>query len=89
MQQNKKHCGIMCRYNIAIDDALMEEVRPIIGKSMDEAAWVQTQVEALFKRMAARASSKKNSMMISQRLRGIGSAPAGFDYKKELEGRFE
>ena len=25
----------MCRYNIAIDDALMEEVRPSIGDGVD------------------------------------------------------
>ena len=53
----------MCRYNIAIDDALMEEVRPSIGDGVD--------------------------IMLSQRLRGIGPALEGFDYKKELEGRFE
>ena len=53
----------MCRYNIAIDDALMEEVRPSIGDGVD--------------------------IMLSQRLRGIGTAPEGFDYKKELEGRFD
>ena len=43
----------MCKYNIAIDDAVMEEVRPSITKGMDEDAWVQLQVEALFSRMAA------------------------------------
>ena len=79
----------MCRYNIAIDDALMEEVRPTIGKGMDETAWVQLQVEALFKRLAARAVSKRQHLKLSQRLRGIGTAPVGFDYKKELETRFD
>ena len=44
---------IMCKYNIAIDDAVMEEVRPSITNGMDEDAWVQLQVEALFSRMAA------------------------------------
>ena len=43
----------MCKYNIAIDDAVMEEVRPSITSGMDEDAWVQLQVEALFSRMAA------------------------------------
>ena len=41
----------MCRYNISIDDAVMEEVRPSITSGMDEDAWVQLQVEALFSRM--------------------------------------
>ena len=43
----------MCKYNIAIDDAVMEEVRPSITSGMDENAWVQLQVEALFSRIAA------------------------------------
>ena len=79
----------MCRYNIAIDDALMEEVRHSIGDGVNEDAWVQLQVETLFKRLAARAVAKKQHVSLSQRLRGIGTAPAGFDYKKELEKRFE
>ena len=74
----------MCKYNIAIDDAVMEEVRPSITKGMDEDAWVQLQVEALFSRMAA----EPQKLMLSQRLRGIGHAPKDFDYKKELEDRF-
>jgi len=79
----------MCKYNITIDDALMEEVRPSIGNGVDEVAWVQLQVEALFKKLAAKAKSQKKHVMLSQRLRGIGTAPEGFNYKKELEGRFE
>ena len=43
----------MCKYNIAIDDAVMEVVRPSITSGMDEDAWVQLQVEALFSRIAA------------------------------------
>ena len=79
----------MCKYNIAIDDAVMEEVRPSITNGMDEDAWVQLQVEALFSRMAEDArNKKKNSLRLSQRLRGIGHAPKDFDYKKELEDRF-
>ena len=79
----------MCKYNITIDDALMEEVRPSIGNGVDEVAWVQLLVEALFKKLAAKAKSQKKHVMLSQRLRGIGTAPEGFNYKKELEGRFE
>ena len=43
----------MCRYNISIDDAVMEKVRPSITQGMDEDVWVQLQVEQLFTRMAA------------------------------------
>lgn len=35
----------MCRYNISIDDAVMEKVRPIIAKGIDENARIQMQAE--------------------------------------------
>ena len=78
----------MCRYNISIDDAVMDEVRPSITRGMDENEWVQMQVETLFAQMAAEARNKPQKRMLSQRLRGIGHAPKDFDYKKELEDRF-
>ena len=79
----------MCKYSIAIDDAIMEEVRPAITEGMEEDAWVQLQVEMLFSQMAENArNKKKNDLRLSQRLRGIGHAPKDFDYKKELENRF-
>ena len=31
----------MCRYNIAIDDALMEEVRPHIDRDVAVQAWLK------------------------------------------------
>lgn len=43
----------MCRYNIAIDDTVMEEMRPTIADGMDENTWVQLQVEMLFSQMVA------------------------------------
>ena len=79
---------IMCRYNISIDDAVMDEVRPSITRGMDENEWVQMQVETLFAQMAAEARNKPQKLMLSQRLRGVGHAPKDFDYKKELEDRF-
>ena len=78
----------MCRYNISIDDAVMDEVRPSITRGMDENAWVQMQVETLFTKMAEETRNKPQKLMLSQRLRGIGHAPKDFDYKKELEDRF-
>ena len=78
----------MCRYNISIDDAVMDEVRPSITRGMDENEWVQMQVETLFAQMAAEARNKPQKLMLSQRLRGVGHAPKDFDYKKELEDRF-
>ena len=79
----------MCRYNIAIDDSVMERVRPSITKGMEEAAWVQLQVETFFSQMAVESDSTKvPKKSLSQRLRGIGHAPKDFDYKKELGERF-
>ncbi len=79
----------MCIFNIAIDDAVMKDVRPIITEGMEEEAWVQLQVQALFAKMAEDARNKnKSDLRLSQRLRGIGHAPKDFDYKKELENRF-
>ena len=79
----------MCNYSIAIDEAVMEKVRPSITEGMEENAWVQLQVEMLFSRMAAKAKMvKPHQQMLSQRLRGIAHAPKDFDYKKELEERF-
>ena len=43
----------MCIFNVSIEDAVMEEVRPSITQGMDEDAWVQLQVEMLFSQMAA------------------------------------
>jgi hypothetical protein len=46
-------------------------------------------IEALFMQLATKLNRKKDSQKkLSERLRGIGHAPAGFDYKKELEKRF-
>ena len=46
-------------------------------------------VDEEFSQMAEDArNKKKNSLRLSQRLRGIGHAPKDFDYKKELEDRF-
>ena len=79
----------MCNFNVAIDDAIMEVVRPTITEGMEESAWVQMQVQTLFAKMAENAKrSKKDGLSLSQRLRGIGHAPKDFDYKNELENRF-
>ena len=43
----------MCTYNVRIDDAVMEDVRPIIDSGMTEDAWVQLQVDILFSQLAA------------------------------------
>ena len=70
----------MCRYNIAIDDAVMEKVRPIIAEGMDEDAWVQLQVEMLFSQMVA---SRRNASFDDDYMKNLInlSAPAWRDVK--------
>ena len=48
----------MCNYNVAIDESVMEEVRPSITNGMEESDWVQMQVETLFSKMAENLSEK-------------------------------
>ena len=47
----------MCTYNISIDDALMEQVRPSIAKDMEESLWMQRQIELWLTQFVA--STKK------------------------------
>ena len=65
----------MCRYSIAIDDAVMEMVRPAIAAGMDEDTWVQLQVEMLFSQMAA---SRKSASFDDEYMKNLIhlSAPA-------------
>lgn len=42
----------MCIYNVIIDDAIMDTIRPTIDYGMDEDTWVQLQVNMLFSRLA-------------------------------------
>ena len=80
----------MCMYNIAIDDTLLERVKPAFADNAAINAWMQSQVEMLLWQMVAEMPSKGTSpVKISQRLRGIAHAPADFDYKQELANRFE
>ena len=43
----------MCTYQISINDSLMEKVRPAIADGVEEAAWIQQQVEMLLIQLAA------------------------------------
>ena len=74
----------MCRYNIAIDDDVMEIVRPSIASGMEENAWVQMQVELLFKQMAA---SRRNATFDDDYMSNLInlSAPAWQDVKEADE----
>lgn len=79
----------MCTYNISIDDALMERVRPAFADNTAIRAWMQSQVEILLLQMVGNMERTPNQeVSITQQLRGIAKAPADFDYKKELANRY-
>mgnify|MGYP006916206119 CR=1 FL=1 len=71
---------MMCRYNISIDDAVMEEVRPSITQGMNEDAWVQLQVEMLFSQLAAsRRETMFDDVYMSNLISQSASAWKGVD----------
>ena len=80
----------MCTYSISINDSVMEIVRPAFTDEESLSRWMQQQMELLMIRYAAtleRPTAK--SQRLSQRLRGIATAPKDFDYKQELANRYE
>jgi hypothetical protein len=78
----------MCTYNISIDDALMERVRPAFADNTAIGKWMQSQVEILLLQMVGNMEQPRQETSITQQLRGIAKAPADFDYKKELANRY-
>lgn len=80
----------MCTYHISINDDLVETIRPAFP---DEAAlelWLQRQMDMIIIEFAAKQQAEvMRKKPLSQRLRGIATAPAGFDYKEELANRYE
>ena len=80
----------MCTYSISVDDTLMERVRPAFSDNEALEAWMQSQMDILLVRLAETLAPKsKETVSLSQRLRGIAHAPKDFDYKQELASRFE
>ena len=70
----------MCRFNISIDDAVMEAVRPSITAGMDEKVWVQHQVELLFRQIAGKQSQSSFDDDYMARLISL-SAPSWSDVR--------
>jgi hypothetical protein len=78
----------MCTYNISVEDALMERVRPAFVDNEAINRWMQVQIVDLLQQMAIGLEQGTPKTRLSQRLRGIAAkAPKDFDYKKELETR--
>jgi len=80
----------MCTYSISINDSVMENVRPAFPDEESLSRWMQQQMELLMIRYAATLERPTTrSQKLSQRLRGIATAPKDFDYKQELANRYE
>ena len=70
----------MCRYNIAIDDALMEEVMPHIGRDVAVQAWLEELLhKALLNYAAQFANSGESnySTTIVEQLKSLENDPDG------------
>ena len=80
----------MCTYSISISDAVIEDVRPAFADDDALSRWLQQQMELLLIQYATSLKRKDaEGKSLSSRLRGIATAPKDFDYKKELENRYE
>ena len=80
----------MCTYNISVSDSLMEEIRPAFPNEEAVERWLQQQMNNILLEFAFKQRSiAANGRTLSQRLRGIATAPKDFDYKQELANRYE
>ena len=80
----------MCTYNISVSDSLMEEIRPAFPNEEAVERWLQQQMNIILLEFASKQKSvAAKSRTLSQRLRGIATAPKDFDYKQELANRYE
>jgi len=80
----------MCTYNISVNDSVIESIRPAFPDEKALEQWLQRQMDMILIEFAAKQkASVVGELPLSQRLRGIATAPNDFDYKEELENRYE
>ncbi|MBQ8064827.1 MAG: hypothetical protein IJ200_04125 [Prevotella sp.] len=70
----------MCRYNIAVDETLMAEVRPHIGEDVAEEAWIEAMLQKALLSYVAQfeTQAKSRSRQICQQVKALGDTPEGF-----------
>ena len=84
-----KH-NTMCTYNISVNDAVIESIRPAFSDEKALEEWLQRQMDMILIEFAAKQKAHVTSKQpLSKRLRGIAMAPKDFDYKEELANRYE
>ena len=80
----------MCTYNISVNDTVIETIRPAFADEKALEQWLQRQMDMILIEFAAKQkASVARKQPLSQRLRGIATAPKDFDYKEELANRYE
>ena len=80
----------MCTYNISVSDSLMERIRPAFSSEEAVERWLQQQMNIVLLEFASKQKSvEAKGCTLSQRLRGIATAPKDFDYKQDLASRYE
>ena len=80
----------MCTYNISVNDAVIESIRPAFSDEKALEQWLQQQMDMILIEFAAKQKAYVTSKQpLSKRLRGIAMAPKDFDYKEELANRYE
>ena len=70
----------MCRYNIAIDDALLEEVRPHIGEDVAVQAWLEELLRKALMSYAAQFANSNDSnhgTTVVEQLKALENDPDG------------
>ena len=75
-----KNLRLMCRFNLALDDALMEVARPTIGKDIAVQKWLE---EMLHKALASyveqvTSKSQSRSEKLCEQVKALGDTPEGF-----------
>lgn len=65
----------MCRYNIAVDEALMEEVRPHIGENVAVQSWLEEMLrkalESYLEQMATQKDRSKEREQVLERVKEL------------------
>ena len=70
----------MCRYNLVVDDTLMEEVRPHIDENVAVQTWLEEMLRKALLGYVEQLSmeSKTRSERICEQVKALGDTPEGF-----------
>ena len=70
----------MCRFNLAVDDALIEKARPTIGKDIAVQKWLEEMLHKTLVNYVEQVTSKSQnrSIKICEQVQALGDTPEGF-----------